>query len=154
MCIRKTRWINPFTIDALLLLISTPTKYSTCALIYIVCFDIKLNIVGEPQGEHIPLLRKNATVRWKLGACSSLNSVEAGATYQYSATYTERCCLETGRHILMCYNSPPSRGWHNAYILINGHRYCDDFISYKSFQNILVTGWNANVYFHQNEYTM
>ena len=89
---------------------------------------------------------KTATARWKLGPCTSLNSIESGNTYQYSAAYTERCCLEPGKHTLVCYNDPPSRGWNDAYILTNGHRYCDDFISYKSYQKILVTGTSKGVY--------
>ena len=106
-----------------------------------------MNIVGETQSESSTVLNKTATARWKLGTCASLNSIESGATYQYPAIYTERCCLESGRHTLVCYNHPPARGWSNAYIMINGQRYCDDFISYKSFQKVLVTGTNITPYF-------
>ena len=118
----------------------------------IVCFDIQTNIVGETQSENNTLPKENATMRWILGSCSSLNSIESGATYQYPAIYTERCCLESGRHTLVCYSSPPARGWNNAYIMINGQRYCDDFISYKSFQTILVSGTNISSFFSQNVY--
>ena len=114
-------------------------------IILIVCFDIQLNIIGQTTHRKSTLVNdtvvnENATPRWKVGACTSLNSIEGGETYQYPAIYTERCCLESGRHTLVCYNYPPSRGWKNSYILINGHRYCDDFISFKSFQKIYVTG--------------
>ena len=115
------------------------TKIKHIYSLLIACFDIQLNIVGETQ-DWIRLLKKNSTVRWKLGTCASLNFIESGATYQYPAIYTERCCLEPGKYTLACYNNPSARGWNNAYILINGHRYCDDFINYKSFQKILVTG--------------
>ena len=115
--------------------------------VFTVCFDIQLNIVGETQSDNSTLLKKNSTARWELGTCASLNSIENGTTYQYPARYTERCCLKAGRHTLVCYNSPPSRGWKNAYININEHRYCDDFISYKSYQKILVTGVNLSNYF-------
>ena len=108
------------------------------------CFDIQLNIFGETQKDDSTLLKKNATMRWKLGPCSSLNSVQSGATYQYPALYTERCCLEPGKYTLVCYNDPPSRGWNDAYLLINGHRYCDEFISYKSRQKIYITGMTEN----------
>ena len=124
------------------LIASAFSKYKKCYLILIVCFDIQLNIVGETQSENSNLLSKPATARWKLGACTSLNSIEDGATYHYPALYTERCCLEPGRHTLLCYNYPPARGWNNAHILIDGERYCDDFVGYKSFQKILVTGTN------------
>ena len=107
-------------------------------------FLIRVNIVGETE-LWSTRLNKTSTIRWKLGACASLNSIETGPQYQYPALYTERCCLESGRHTLVCYSSPPARGWNNAYIMINGKRYCDDFISYKSFQTILVTGTNLNV---------
>ena len=121
------------------------SKYSKYVLILIVCFDIQLNIVGEAQDETSNLERENVTMRWKLGTCTSLNSIQTGATYQYPALYTERCCLEPGRYTLVCYNSPPSQGWNDAYLTINGRRYCDDFISYKSFQKILVTGTYPDV---------
>ena len=116
----------------------------------IVCFDIETNIFGETQNESSAILNKTATARWKLGPCQSLNAIESGATYQYPAIYTERCCLETGRHILVCYNNPQLRGWNNAYIMINGQRYCDDFISYKSFQKIPVGGKKLSTYFTWN----
>ena len=106
-----------------------------------------MNIVGETQNESSTVLSKNATARWKLGTCASLNSIASGATYQYPAIYTERCCLESGRHTLVCYNHPPSRGWNNTYITINGQRYCDDFISYKSFQKVLVIGTKHYIIF-------
>ena len=97
----------------------------------IVCFDIHFNIEG----------RKNPNARWKLGACSSSrNDNYDGPKYQYNAFYTERCCLPSGRYTLICYNTPPARGWNDIYIVFNGHRYCDDFISYTSFQKIEITG--------------
>ena len=109
-------------------------------IIFIVCFDVQLHIIGGVWHDNSTLANENATPRWKLGACTSLNAIEDGETYQYPAIYTERCCLESGRHTLVCYNYPPSKGWKNAYVLINGHQYCDDFISYKSFQKIYVSG--------------
>ena len=119
----------------------------TNLIFVIVCFDIQLNIVGETQDEKPTFLKKNSTVRWRLGGCASLNGIESGATYQYPAVYTERCCLESGKHTLVCYNNPHARGWNNAYILINDHRYCDDFISYRSYQKIRVTGMSFKLYF-------
>ena len=120
------------------------SKYNKCVFALVVCFDIQLNIKGETLYEKTSRLKNNSTVRWKLGACSSLNSIEAGSTYQYSAIYIERCCLDSGRYTLVCYNSPPAKGWNNAHIIINGHQYCDDFVTYESFQKILVTGSGMN----------
>ena len=82
----------------------------------------------------------DATIRWKLGACASLNSNDRWLAYEYPAIYTERCCLRPGRHTLTCYNEPPARGWGNASIMIDGHRYCDNFVSYRSFQKVVIKG--------------
>ena len=105
-----------------------------------VCFAIELKVVGTTQKENSTMLAQNSTVRWKLGSCASLNSNVGGATYQYPAIYTERCCLEPGIYTLSCYNFPPAQGWKNAYIVIMGHRYCDNFVSYVSFQKIAIEG--------------
>ena len=121
-------------------------NYNTCSLILIVCFDIQLIIDGETDKDNSKFYDGNATVKWQLGACTSSNSIEGGTAYKHQTTYTERCCLEPGRHTLVCYNDPPSRGWKDAYIMINGQRYCDDFISYISFQKILVTGKICSAY--------
>ena len=114
----------------------------------IVCFDIQLNVAGEAQysvSSKEYVLEKPSAARWRIGSCSSLNSIEGPTlnAYKYPAIYTDRCCLEAGRHSLVCYNNPPARGWKNTYLLINGHRYCDDFNGYKSFQKILVKGTNV-----------
>ena len=105
-----------------------------------VCFDVQLNIAGETQEDNRNSLLTNAALKWELGSCSSLNSIEKGATYQYPAVYTERCCLPTGIYTLKCYNFPHVRGWKDTYLLIDGHRYCDNFIDYEFFQKIYVTG--------------
>ena len=44
--------------------------------LFTVCFDIQLNIAGETQNKNSTLLKNNATVRWKFGSCTSLNSIE------------------------------------------------------------------------------
>ena len=54
--------------------------------------------------------------------------------------YTDRCCIAPGKHRLTCYNNPPARGWKNEYLMIDGHRYCDNFVGFKSMQKIAVTG--------------
>ena len=106
----------------------------------IVCFDIQLNVVGETRDDNSTMLKENAKARWILGSCFSSNSIEKGITYQYPAVYTERCCLPSGTHTLKCYNLPQARGWKETYLLINGLRYCDNFIDYEFFQKISVTG--------------
>ena len=86
------------------------------------------------------MLKANSTARWKLGSCSSLNSIERGATYQYPAIYIQRCCLDSGLHTLVCYNVPQARGWKDAYLMIDDRKYCENFVGYKSFYKIPVTG--------------
>ena len=108
--------------------------------IFVVCFAIELKVVGATQHKNSTMLAQNSTVKWELGRCSSLNSIANGATYQYPAIYTERCCLQPGRHTLVCYTVPAAQGWKNAYIVIMGHRYCDNFVSYVSFQKIAIEG--------------
>ena len=115
--------------------------------IFVGCITVQLNIDGETQDERSTILKINATAKWMLGSCYSSNSFEEDVNYQYPAMYTENCCLEPGRHTLTCYSDPPARGWKNAYISINGHRFCDDFVTYKSFQKLLVTGKFCNPYF-------
>ena len=86
------------------------------------------------------MLRNTSRVRWTIGNCSSSNSYLESTGYNFPAVYTERCCLTPGRHTLSCYNDPPAQGWKDAYITIDGHRYCDDFANFKSFQKVDVTG--------------
>ena len=109
-----------------------------------VCFDVHVNIVGETLDWDGKQLKNNSKLRWKLGSCSTSNTV----TYMYVALYVERCCLESGRHTLVCYNDPPTQGWNNAYIIIQGNRYCDDFIGYSSFQTLTITGNNLNFLYY------
>ena len=121
------------------------SKYVLYIINFIVCLDIQLNVVGETEKENSTMLKENATARWNLGSCSSLNSLffEGDEVYQYPAVYTERCCLEPGIHVLSCHNTPPAQGWKDTHLIINGHRHCDDFMGYKSFQKISLTGKNS-----------
>ena len=63
--------------------------------------------------------------------------------------YTERCCVIPGKHILSCIGSPykehDNRGWNaiaGAFLEIQGHKYCDDTITYNAMQMIDVVGAN------------
>ena len=109
-------------------------------LILVDCLDIELNINGKLQNEANSLLQSVSTVRWDLGSCSSLNFAFGNTSYQYSALYTQRCCIEPGIHILTCYNIPVGKGWLDAYLLIEGHRHCDNFGGFKSMQSLTVPG--------------
>ena len=74
-------------------------------------------------------------LRWSLGTCSSGNS---DVKYEAAAQYKERCCLTPGEHILLCHTSDYSLGWKHAQIRINGHSYCDDYISLKAMRKITI----------------
>lgn len=97
-----------------------------------VCFDVKISTIQfgfdySPDGADI--------IWWRLGTC------EKAATkyYQYKK-YIQRCCLKPQQHILTCINKKNPYGWGDGYIEIQGHRYCDDFMSYKSIQKVTIRG--------------
>ena len=60
--------------------------------------------------------------------------------YENKGRFAQRCCLTPGKHVLTCENSDMVKGWRNAQILIDGHGYCDDFLTYKAMRVITVTG--------------
>ena len=91
------------------------------------CLDIEM-IVEVKGPKHL---------RWSFGPCSSGNQ---DTKYYENGLYTERCCLMAGVHILSCHSSDGSLGWNYVQININGHIYCDDFISYKAMRKITVHG--------------
>jgi len=49
-----------------------------------------------------------------------------GANYESDSLYTTNCCIPSGQHTLMC-NDSYGDGWHGAYMLIDGTKYCEDF---------------------------
>ena len=75
-----------------------------------------------------------SNVIWTLGPCSTATS------YEDFTTYRERCCIPEGRYVLTCTNTKEPTGWHNGYIEVHGHTYCNDFWSHKSMQQIEVKG--------------
>ena len=98
--------------------------------------DIKLRLHGQ-NDTHDQYV--NSTATWDLGACKSVNFDVNNTVYKYPGTYTERCCLLPGNHLLKCYNVVPVQGWKDAQILIEGHEYCDDFISYTAMRKIVIS---------------
>ena len=54
------------------------------------------------------------------------------------------CCLPAGNHTLICYNTQQPHGWKKGFIVINGKRYCDDFIGYKAMRRVIVNGNISN----------
>ena len=79
----------------------------------------------------------SSNVRWSLDHCSSKKTFQM---YKDRGEFTQRCCLTPGNHILTCENSDLAIGWNHAKIVIEGHTYCDDFLSYKAMRVIVVSG--------------
>ena len=115
--------------------------------------DIELNVVGEIDNESGKEEQEeesginSSTVRWQMGSCDSVTSTLGGAEYHHPAIYIERCCIKPGVYTLVCYSTPPAQGWKRAFIKIDGHHYCDNFVRYKSFEKMVVTGNNSSLYF-------
>ena len=107
---------------------------------FTVCLEIQLQIDKEPLDEKGIGIYEYPTVRWNLGTCTSLNSDFENTTYNYESRFFERCCLAPGKNILSCHNNIPIRGWKDAFLIIGGHTYCDNFIGYKLLQHVVVTG--------------
>ena len=89
-----------------------------------VCFDIKISTVHHGSDSE-----------WQLGICDG-----KGTTYQNFREYLQRCCIKPGKHTLTCTNRRNPYGWDEGYIEIQGHRYCNDFMSYRLMQKIIITG--------------
>ena len=93
----------------------------------IACIDIEVVVerVGVKQ------------LRWSVATCSSGNDDHK---YRTIGKYKERCCIVPGRKILSCHSDGRALGWKHAQVRINGHSYCDDFISVKAFREITIHG--------------
>ena len=91
------------------------------------CFDVTVLTVMNGKD-----------VEWHIGTCNSLE-----ITYQETNRYLHRCCLQPGEYLLTCINKRNPYGWNHGYIEIQGHRYCDDFLSYKSMQKITIKSMNS-----------
>ena len=63
-----------------------------------------------------------------------------GWIYRSSQTHHDRCCLPIGQYTLTCLNKKKEYGWGNAFLEIDGKRYCDDFTGFKIMETISVTG--------------
>ena len=53
--------------------------------------------------------------------------------------YTDKCCLTTAKHTLIC-NTVERSGWDHSYLVIMDHWFCDGIIGYKSMIQIDVSG--------------
>ena len=77
---------------------------------------------------------------WHLGPCNSI-----GIVYEDHKEHIQSCCLEPGYQTLTCINLRKPYGWDDGYIEIQGHRYCNDFMSYKIMQRITIKGIDENM---------
>ena len=79
-------------------------------------------------------------IYWTLGTCST------SLKYRNDMQIQEKdCCLPAGNHTLTCYNTQQPHGWKKGFIVINGNRYCDDFIAYKAMRRIMINGNISNI---------
>ena len=101
---------------------------------FIVCLDIKLS-----SGSNYSM-----AVKWKFGRCSSSNYTFSN--HGLAVTYIERCWLKQGRQRLTCFKDDQSLGWKDTTIEIEGHTYCDDFITFKAMRQIEVLGKSYDVF--------
>ena len=76
---------------------------------------------------------------WELGQCYTTDQ------YSIAGTYTEKCCVPSGNHVLSCH-SAQNNGWVNAFVGIDGHMFCDDMIGYDKFVAIDIPGTNSNIH--------
>lgn len=97
-----------------------------------VCFDVKISTIqfGYKYGSD-----DSDTIWWWLGKCE-----KAGPPYAQYKKYIQWCCLKPQQHILTCINKKYPYGWGDGYIEIQGHRYCDDFMSHKLMQKVIIKG--------------
>ena len=95
-----------------------------------ICFDIKIST-----------LQHGSESEWRLGSCNSI-----GIKYGDHEKYIQRCCLEPDEYTLTCINKIKPFGWGDGYIEIQGHRYCDDFMSYRLMQKVTIRSKNYKYY--------
>ena len=91
--------------------------------ILLVCRDVKVKTqYGGNQ------------IKWKLGSCQSVQ------VYQDYREYLQRCCLIGGKYTLTCINSDKPEGWKNGQLLFQGLSFCDDFMAYTAFRQVIIAG--------------
>ena len=95
---------------------------------------MKVNISSHDSSV-VPVVER----KWNFGSCHS----SEGYT-RYASQYTERCCLAEGQeYVLACQTSLPG-GWKDGFVEVQGHKYCDDFITSKAMYKIEILGKYVN----------
>ena len=78
---------------------------------------------------------------WSFGKCTSSHK------WLGSGTYTDKCCIELGIHILSCNTRTSSqRDWSSTALTMLGHQFCDDLAGYNSFISLNVSGTHTYKY--------
>lgn len=106
-----------------------------CQSFIIACFEIKVFVGFHKEEDVLKFSRE-----WEIGSCYG---PKLGNTYDSNTMRTtyDRCCLLPGEYTLTCVNKKSEYGWGNAYLEIDGARYCDDFSgSWKAMRKISVYG--------------
>ena len=116
----------------------------------IACVEIKMMIQNH-DSSHFSL-------DWELGSCYGPKSRDHSG-YEYynndkisNPTFIDRCCLPSGRHVLICHNRMGPFGWGESSIEILGHRYCDDFVGFKTLRKLELSGNNTLYAKHQTNW--
>ena len=89
-------------------------------------------------------------LEWQIGPCYNNGTWYLDKNienYKKFEKYIERCCITPGQHTLTCINKQKPFGWGMGYIEIQGHRYCDDFMSYRLMQKITIDSMNNMIIF-------
>ena len=72
--------------------------------------------------------------QWQIDRCVGKQN------YISEYQFYENCCLQPGIYTLVCQNNVDSLGWGNAYLEIQGNRYCDDFAGMTLMETIHIKG--------------
>ena len=96
-----------------------------------------INFAGEEIcfNTEISSLENGPDSEWKLGTCGGTVKSHKDGRPNF---YIQRCCLKAGKYTLTCVNRKNPYGWGQGYIEIQGHRYCNDFMSYRMMQKITI----------------
>ena len=73
-------------------------------------------------------------VSWKLGSCTNDKGYWLSSK-DNAIINIVRCCLQPGEYILTC-QAANAKTWLTGYVLINGRKYCHDFIGLKGFRRL------------------
>ena len=91
----------------------------------------------EPNSKcfDVSMYKPTSDFEWAFGHCSGSDR------WHGPGTYTDKCCISDGWNILTCsIRSYSQRDWSNSILIMLGHQFCDDFVGYKAFIRLNVSG--------------